>query len=138
MQRLIGILGIATMIGIIFLLSSHKKAVKLRTIGWGLGLQFAFALIVLKTAPGKWFFLRVNDVVIAVLNCAQAGASFVFGNLVSMFVPVGQTDGGGFTQFQDLVANSSANPSMYHGGPQPPRIVFINPCVPSCSSRCRR
>ncbi|OGC96290.1 MAG: hypothetical protein A2W25_03985 [candidate division Zixibacteria bacterium RBG_16_53_22] len=106
MQRLIGILGIATMIGIIFLLSSHKKAVKLRTIGWGLGLQFAFALIVLKTAPGKWFFLRVNDVVIAVLNCAQAGASFVFGNLVSMFVPVGQTDGGGFTQFQDLVANN--------------------------------
>src|SRR4030067_304472 len=106
MQRLIGILGIAPMIGILFLLSSHKKAVKLRTIGWGLGLQFAFALIVLKTAPGKWFFLRVNDVVIAVLNCAQAGASFVFGNLVSMFVPVGQTDGGGFTQFQDLVANN--------------------------------
>jgi len=106
MQRLIGILGIATMIGIIFLLSSHKKAVKLRTIGWGLGLQFTFAVIVLKTTPGKWFFLRVNDVVIAVLNCAQAGASFVFGNLVNMFVPVGQTGGGGFTQFQELVANN--------------------------------
>jgi len=108
MTRLIGILGILTMIGIIFLLSSNKKAVKIRTIAWGLGLQFTFALIVLKTTPGRWFFLRVNDVVIAVLNCAQAGASFVFGNLVSMFVPVGQNGVSGFTQFQDLVANNGA------------------------------
>jgi CNT family concentrative nucleoside transporter len=106
MQRLIGILGILTMIGIIFLLSSDRKAVKVRTIAWGLGLQFAFALIILKTSPGKWFFLRVNDVVIAVLNCAQAGASFVFGSLVNMFVPVGQMGTGGFTQFQDLVVNN--------------------------------
>jgi CNT family concentrative nucleoside transporter len=107
MGRLIGILGIATMMGIIFLLSSNRRAVKLRTIGWGLGLQFVFALIVLKTAPGKWFFLKLNDVVIAVLNCAQAGASFVFGNLVNRFVPVGQPDAiGNFVPFKDFVANA--------------------------------
>ena len=107
MQRLIGVLGIATMIGIIFLLSSHKKAVKIRTIAWGLGLQFVFAVIVLKTTPGKWFFLKMNDVIIAILSCAQAGASFVFGNLVNMFVPVGRTDPmGGFSQFQDYVVNN--------------------------------
>jgi CNT family concentrative nucleoside transporter len=94
------------MISIIYLLSSNRKAVRLRVIAWGLGLQFAFALIVLKTQPGKWFFLRVNDVIIAILNCAQAGASFVFGNLVNMFVPVGQTGPSGFTQFQDLFANN--------------------------------
>jgi CNT family concentrative nucleoside transporter len=95
------------MIAIVFLLSSNKRAVKLRTIAWGLGLQFTFALIVLKTEPGKWFFLRVNDVIIAILNCAQAGASFVFGNLVNRLVPVGQTDpSGGFNQFQDLFVNN--------------------------------
>jgi CNT family concentrative nucleoside transporter len=107
MQRFIGILGIATMIGIIFLLSSHKKAVRPRVIAWGLGLQFIFALIVLKTLPGRWFFLKINDVVIAVLNCAQEGAGFVFGNLVKSLVPVGQTDpSGGFTQLQNLFANN--------------------------------
>ena len=92
MGRLIGILGIVTMIGIIFLLSSNRKAVKLRVIGWGLGLQFTFALIVLKTTPGKWFFQKMNDVVIGILNCAQAGASFVFGNLVQNSIPVTPTD----------------------------------------------
>jgi CNT family concentrative nucleoside transporter len=106
MQRLIGILGIFTMMGIIYLLSSNRKAVKLRTIAWGLGLQFTFALIILKTQPGKWFFLRVNDIIVAVLNCAQAGASFVFGNLTNMFVPVGHLGTDGFKQFQDLVTNN--------------------------------
>lgn len=107
MHRLIGLLGIVVMMGIVFSLSSNRKAIRPRVIFWGLGLQFLFALIVLKTAPGEWFFLRVNDVVIAILNCAQAGAGFVFGNLTNMFVPVGQVGPDGFTQFQNLVANNA-------------------------------
>ncbi len=105
MHRLIGILGILTMMTIIYLLSANRRAVKLRVIGWGLGLQFLFAVIVLKTAPGKWFFLKVNDVVIGIMNCAQQGAAFVFGNMVNMFVPVGQNGPDGFKQVQDLFAN---------------------------------
>ncbi|HBC46407.1 MAG TPA: NupC/NupG family nucleoside CNT transporter [candidate division Zixibacteria bacterium] len=105
MHRFVGILGILTMICIIYLLSANKRAVKLRVIGWGLGLQFMFAVIVLKTGPGKWFFLKINDVVIGILGCAQEGAAFVFGNLVNMFVPVGQNGPDGFKQVQDLFAN---------------------------------
>jgi CNT family concentrative nucleoside transporter len=107
MGRLIGVLGILTMMGIIFALSSNRKAVRLRSIGWGLGLQFIFALIVLKTGPGEWFFLRCNYVIIGVLNCAQAGASFVFGSLVNRLVPVGQSDpAGNFNQVNNLFANN--------------------------------
>jgi CNT family concentrative nucleoside transporter len=105
MHRLVGILGIVTMIGIIFLLSSDKRAVRLRVIAWGLGLQFLFALIVLKTGPGKWLFLRINDVVIAIMNCAQEGAAFIFGTLVNTLVPVGTNGPNGFRQFQELFAN---------------------------------
>jgi len=123
MQRFIGILGILTMMGIIFLLSSNKRAVKLRVIGWGLGLQFLFALIVLKTTPGKWFFLRVNDIVIGILNCAQEGAAFVFGNLVKMFVPVGRNGPGGFTPFQDFVVN---NGSAIFAFSVLPTIIFFS------------
>jgi concentrative nucleoside transporter, CNT family len=109
MGRLIGILGILTMMGIVYLLSSNRKAVKFRVIAWGLGLQFTFALIVLKTTPGKWFFLKVNDVVIGILNCAQAGASFVFGNLVRNAIPVTPTDVIGSSQsIPSFVANAGA------------------------------
>jgi concentrative nucleoside transporter, CNT family len=103
MGRFIGILGMLTMIGIVYLLSSNRRAVKLRVIGWGLGLQFTFALIILKTTPGIWFFQKMNDVVIGILSCAQAGASFVFGNLVQNNIPVTPTD---------VIANSPSIPTF--------------------------
>jgi concentrative nucleoside transporter, CNT family len=103
MGRFIGILGMLTMIGIVYLLSSNRRAVKLRVIGWGLGLQFTFALIVLKTKPGVWFFQKMNDIVIGILSCAQAGASFVFGNLVQNNIPVTPTD---------VIANSPSIPTF--------------------------
>jgi CNT family concentrative nucleoside transporter len=123
MHRLIGILGILTMIGIIFLLSSNKRAIKFRVIAWGLGLQFLFAVIVLKTGPGKWLFLRINDIVITVMNCAQEGAAFIFGNLVNMLVPVGQSGSDGFKQFQDLFAN---NGSAIFAFSVLPTIIFFS------------
>jgi concentrative nucleoside transporter, CNT family len=103
MGRFIGVLGILAMIGIVYLLSSNRRAVKLRVIGWGLGLQFTFAVIVLKTTPGIWFFQKMNDVVIGILSCAQAGASFVFGNLVQNNIPVTPTD---------VIANSPSIPTF--------------------------
>ena len=107
MQRFIGIIGILIMLGIAYLLSSNRKAIRLRTVIWGLSLQFLFALLVLKSSPGKWFFSKANDVVLAVLSCAQSGASFVFGNLVNRTLPVGQIDpSGNFNSVSDLVANT--------------------------------
>lgn len=107
MHRLIGLLGIATLMGIAFLLSANRKAIKPRIIFWGLGLQFIFALIILKTQPGKLLFIECNDIIMAVLNSAQAGASFVFGNLVNRFVEVGKIDPSGtFRSFEGLVANT--------------------------------
>ncbi len=107
MQRFIGILGMAIMFGIIYLLSSNRKAIRWRTVAWGYGLQFIFALIVLKTQPGEWFFLQCNNIIISILSCAQQGAAFVFGNLVNRFVDVGNVDSiGNFTSFNGLVTNN--------------------------------
>jgi concentrative nucleoside transporter, CNT family len=107
MQRFIGLLGIIVMMGAAYLLSSNRKAIKPRIIFWGLGLQFIFAVIVLKTQPGEWFFIQCNDIIMAVLNCAQEGAAFVFGGLVNRFVDVGKIDPSGtFTSFEGLVANT--------------------------------
>ena len=46
MERFIGLAGIVAILGIAFALSTNRKAISLRVVGWGLGLQVLFALIV--------------------------------------------------------------------------------------------
>ena len=57
MGRFTGLLGLIVILAFAWLISAHKSAIKLRILGWGLGLQFAFALLVLKTDFGKVFHL---------------------------------------------------------------------------------
>ncbi|HLH15572.1 MAG TPA: NupC/NupG family nucleoside CNT transporter [Bryobacteraceae bacterium] len=79
MGRFTGLLGLVVILGAAWLCSTHKRAVKLRIIGWGMGLQFAFALLVLKTDFGK-LFQAIGAGVNAMLGYTEAGASFVFGD----------------------------------------------------------
>lgn len=47
----IGLLGVAVFIGLGYLMSSHKNRIDWKTVAWGLGLQWIFAILVLK---GEW------------------------------------------------------------------------------------
>ncbi len=79
MGRFTGLLGLLVILGAAWLFSTHKRAVKLRIIGWGLGLQFALAVLILKTDVGKifqWIGAGVN----AMLSYTEAGSAFVFGD----------------------------------------------------------
>ena len=77
MGRLTGILGILTMLGLGFLFSSNRKAIRIKTVAWGLGLQFAFAVFVLKVDFGRLLFQKAGDAVNRLLSYAFAGSSFV-------------------------------------------------------------
>jgi CNT family concentrative nucleoside transporter len=79
MGRFTGLLGLVVILAAAWLVSTHKRAVKLRIIAWGMGLQFAFALLVLKTDFGK-VFQAIGAGVNAMLGYTEAGASFVFGD----------------------------------------------------------
>lgn len=48
MERLIGLAGIVAFMAIAYALSHKRSAIHWRTIAWGLGLQWIFALVVLK------------------------------------------------------------------------------------------
>lgn len=80
-QEVISLFGTAIMVFMGWLLCKHKKAVNWRTIFWGTLLQFIFALIVLKTPPGRWFFSTMNDVITRLLSFQEDGARFVFNSL---------------------------------------------------------
>jgi CNT family concentrative nucleoside transporter len=81
MQRLSGLLGIIAILGIAYLFSANRKAIRLKTVAWGLGLQFAFALLVLRTSFGQAVFRWIGDKITKLLGFAYAGSSFVFGEL---------------------------------------------------------
>jgi len=87
LPRLLPFAGIATMVGFCLLMSSDWKAALRRwpLVAWGFGLQFSFAVLILRWGPGKALFDILNDVFVAVINCTYAGAEFVFGPLATPF-----------------------------------------------------
>jgi CNT family concentrative nucleoside transporter len=80
MGRFTGFLGLAVILGVAWLFSTHKRAIKLRLIAWGMSLQILFALLVLKTDFGK-VFQWIGSGVNAMLDYAEQGSSFLFGPL---------------------------------------------------------
>src|SRR5690348_1680316 len=80
MGRFTGFLGLVVILAAAWLFSSHKTAIKLRILLWGVGLQFAFAVLVLKTDFGR-IFQTIGTGVNAMLDYAEAGSNFVFGPL---------------------------------------------------------
>jgi CNT family concentrative nucleoside transporter len=85
MERAISLLGLFVMIGLAWLMSSHKRKINLRIVGAGLLLQFVLALLILKTVPGRYVFRRIGDFFNAVMNSVDAGSSMVFGENFSDF-----------------------------------------------------
>jgi len=73
--------GAVVILGIAYALSSHRRAIDLKTVVWGLGLQVVFALIVLKTDIGQRVFQTLGGAITRLLDFANVGSSFVFGPL---------------------------------------------------------
>ena len=81
MSNLIGIAGIAVILGIAFLFSSNRKAVNLRIVGAAFGLQVVVAVIVIYWDRGRRAIEVMSDGVMAVIGYSQAGIDMVFGPL---------------------------------------------------------
>src|SRR6202166_2480826 len=81
MARFTGILGLLTMLGLAYAFSTNRRAIRLKTVAWGLGLQFAFAVFVCGVETGRGVFQKAGDVVNRLLSYAFVGSEFVFGEL---------------------------------------------------------
>jgi CNT family concentrative nucleoside transporter len=121
--RLVGVLGIAVMIGIAVLLSYDRRRIDWRLVGAGLLLQVLFGLVVLKTGAGRAFFDQVGGIITGLLGFQEEGARFVFGNLVQHTVPVGtpNPDGG-----LDASAGYVAATGAYFAFNVLPTIIFFS------------
>ncbi len=82
MDRFQGLLGLATILGICFALSTNRKAINYKTVGWGLGLQLLLAIFVIQVPAGRAIFEWLGQLVNSLINFAKEGAAFVFGSLI--------------------------------------------------------
>jgi CNT family concentrative nucleoside transporter len=121
--RLVGLLGVVTMIGIAVALSYDRKRIDWRLVGAGLALQTLFGVIVLKTTPGRLFFDKVGKAITGLLEFQEQGARFVFGNLVEHTVPVGLPGPGGAL---DAGAGYVASTGAYFAFNVLPTIIFFS------------
>lgn len=78
---LIGVAGIALILGLALLLSSNRRAIRLRVVGAAFALQAGLATLVLYVPAGKAVIEAMARGVTNLLGYAQAGIDFIFGNL---------------------------------------------------------
>src|SRR5438067_6021809 len=81
MGRFVGILGLGAMLGLAYLFSTERKAIRLKTVLWGLGLQLSFAFFVLRFDIGRQIFQAAGDAVNRLLSFSYVGSEFVFGEI---------------------------------------------------------
>jgi concentrative nucleoside transporter, CNT family len=81
MGRFTGVLGILTMLGLAYIFSTDRKAIRLKTVLWGLGLQLALGIFVLRVPSGEWLFQEAGAAAKRLLDFSYAGSAFVFGEL---------------------------------------------------------
>ncbi|MGE0352670.1 MAG: NupC/NupG family nucleoside CNT transporter [Gemmatimonadales bacterium] len=122
-QRLVGLLGIAAMIGLGVLLSYNRRKINWRLVLTGLGLQVLFGVLVLKTPWGRDIFDAMGRAVTQLLQFQEQGARFVFGNLVQNTVPVGLPGAGGAL---DQSAGFVASTGAYFAFNVLPTIIFFS------------
>ncbi len=106
-----GLLGIAAVLAAAYGLSSNRKAVRPRLILWGLGLQSALAVLVLKTPFGRIFEV-VGEGFNNLMKFGEEGSGFVFGEF-------GKSENGVILAFQILpliVFVSALFAVLYHLG----------------------
>jgi CNT family concentrative nucleoside transporter len=82
LERIQSLIAIPILLGLAWAMSSHRNKFPWRTVLWGLGLQFVFAILILWTPWGRAFFAWLGDKVTQFLGFAMEGATFLFGNIV--------------------------------------------------------
>mgnify|MGYP003409275954 FL=1 len=77
-----GLFGLAVLLGIAWLFSNNKKAVDWKLVLTGVGLQIAFAALVLLVPGGKDVFDALGTGFVKILSFVSAGSNFIFGSLM--------------------------------------------------------
>jgi CNT family concentrative nucleoside transporter len=119
-----GIIGVLGFILIAYLFSSNKKAIRWKTVYWGIALQIAIGIIVLNPWVQHHVFTPINDFVMSLLGFANDGATFVLKNFVTNDVAPGMKNFA-FWVLPTVIFFSAIMTLLYHFGVMQPIIRLI-------------
>jgi CNT family concentrative nucleoside transporter len=111
--RFTGLLGLIVFLGVAYALSTDRRAIKWRTVAWGLGLQFVFAFLVIKWTYGQKILKTGSDAVTALLGHAVDGSAMVFGRLGTPGDPLSTF---AFSVLPTIIFVSALFAMLYHLG----------------------
>ncbi|WP_263379853.1 NupC/NupG family nucleoside CNT transporter [Granulicella paludicola] len=81
MARFTGLLGLLTFLGLAYAFSTNRRAIRWKTVVWGLALQVLFAFAVIKWTYGQTILKHTSDFITGLLGHAADGSGLVFGYL---------------------------------------------------------
>ena len=81
-MNLQGLTGILVLLSVAYLLSNNRKEIKIRTVLWGLGLQFSLALMILKIPFVKSQFSILDRIFRKVISFSETGSNFLFESFI--------------------------------------------------------
>ena len=115
MDRFTGIIGICTLLAIAFLLSSNRKAINLKTVLSGIGLQFFLAFFILGTPFGEPIFRFLDNAITTLVSFSDSGSTFLFKSYVSGNVHP-SLENFAFRTLPTIIFFSSIISVLYHFG----------------------
>jgi CNT family concentrative nucleoside transporter len=81
LSRFTGLLGLITFLGLAYAFSTNRRAIRWRTVAWGLALQIIFAFLVIKWTFGQTVLRTVSDFITGLLGHSADGSTLVFGRI---------------------------------------------------------
>lgn len=81
--KLVSLLGLIAFIGVAWACSVNRRCFPWRTVLWGVALQFAFGLFILKTPWGGAVFSFAGAAITKLIQFSNEGCQFVFGPLAA-------------------------------------------------------
>ena len=67
LARFTGLLGLLVFLGLAYAFSTNRRAIRWKTVAWGLGLQILFAFAVIKWSFGQTILKSVSDFITGLL-----------------------------------------------------------------------
>lgn len=115
LERAISFLGLAFFIFIAWLMSSNRKAINWKLVGWGVGLQITFALAIFFVPGDEKAFNLATAGVNALLGFTNVGSDFIFKSFVTnQWEPA--LVNFGFAVLPTIIFFSSLMTILYHIG----------------------
>jgi concentrative nucleoside transporter, CNT family len=111
--RFTGLLGLITFLGLAYAFSTNRRAIRWRTVAWGLGLQILFAFLAIKWSQGQRILDKVSSVITGLLGHSVDGSRLVFGRLG---IPSDPLNTLAFAVLPTIIFVSAFFAIMYHIG----------------------